>query len=75
MSREYENFELLKKRVIIEKEHSILKDGLVKSTKLMHENSKYYNYDRDELEMLVTMYHDIIEHINVFLIELKGDKQ
>ena len=50
-------------------EFIILKKGIKHMTKLYHKNNKYFQYDRDELELLVTMYHDMLEHINVFCME------
>jgi len=55
----------------MEEEYKILRKGLADMTKLWRENHKHYECTREELEMIVTMMYDIIEHTNVFLIELK----
>ena len=52
-------------------EYDILKEGIVDMTKLMHKNSKYFYYDKEELKLLILQYHDILEHTNVFIIELR----
>lgn len=55
----------------MEEEYKILRKGLADMTKIWRENHKHYECTRKELEMIVTMMYDIIEHTNVFLIELK----
>ena len=71
MSVQVDNFEQVKQQVELKEEYDILKEGLVDMTKLMHKNSKYFYYDKEELELLILQYHDILEHTNVFIIELR----
>ena len=64
---------LKEKDISYTEEHKILKQGVVDMTKLMHKNRKYFNYDRDELELLIVMYHDILEHVNEFIMEARDE--